>query len=191
MTEQACGALITAAGFSRRFGADKRIQLLSPNGPTVIEATIAKYRNVFTQLKVVIRAEDDHLRNLLSEVELVLATDAHLGHGHSLKAGFANNHWSYTFVALADMPYIETATLVELKRRAEAQPNVIHRPRYTGEAEHTLGHPIGFPAHVYDEMRLLSGDTGAREVVRKHEVVELATTDYGVVQDIDHPSDLD
>ena len=188
--------VITGAGFSRRFGADKRVQKLPGTQTTVAQATVARYAEVFDRIRVVIRDEDKQLRTLLthSKVELVTTADAHLGHAHSLQAGFQNNRWDYTFIALLDMPFVQPTTLHALSQAAFASPEQIHRPKLTDDAdvEQPWGHPIGFPAALYAEILRLEGDQGARPVLNQHAELIRAypTADHGVVDDVDTPADL-
>lgn len=187
-----CGAIILGAGFGRRFGSDKRIARLGEQ--TVAEHTVARYAEVFDIVRVVIRAEDHHLAELLKQfdVEIVRTDDAHLGMGHSLAAGIDGVSWDWAFIALLDMPFISHASLCELRQRATAldHPAII-RPRYD-KAPQSTAHPIGFHATFFAELGRCQGDTGARAVLKSHadEVIEVFTSDPGTVRDIDAPEDL-
>ena len=187
-----CGAVILGAGFGRRFGSDKRIAQLGEH--TVAEHTVARYAEVFDIVRVVMRAEDHHVAELLQrfDVEIVRTHDAHLGMGHSLAAGIDGVSWDWAFIALLDMPFISHASLRELRQRAAAldHPAII-RPRYD-QAPQTTAHPIGFHAAFFNELGRCQGDTGARAVLQNHtsEVIEVFTSDPGTVRDIDAPEDL-
>ena len=189
------GVIILGAGFSRRFGSDKRLHPL--NGQTVAECTVTKYLEVFTNLRVVLRPEDDELSAKLSRfpVELIEASDAHLGMGHSLAVGFSDLDWIWAFVALLDMPFIATTTLERLKEQAAKQtaPAII-RPRMQANdsSPGATGHPIGWHSSYYGELCSASGDVGAKPILLRHEtdVVDIIVTDEGIVRDIDRPEDL-
>ena len=187
-----CGAVILGAGFGRRFGSDKRIAQLGEH--TVAEHTVARYAEVFDIVRVVIRADDDLLAELLEQfdIEIVRTRHAHLGMGHSLAAGIDGLSWDWAFVALLDMPFISLASLSELRQRAAAldHPAII-RPRYD-KAPQSTAHPIGFHATFFAELGRCQGDTGARAVLQSHadQVIEVFTSDPGTVRDIDAPEDL-
>lgn len=183
------------AGFSRRFGTDKRLAILSDR--TVAETTVQAYANVFDDLRVVLRREDEALADLLSPfAELIISEDAHLGMGHSLAAGFIDLEWEWAFVGLLDMPFIMPTTLTQLQQFARTTDQRILRPRLiTGSpTENTPphGHPLGFHHSLFAELRKITGDEGARSVLQAHAnwIEDVALTDTGIVRDIDHPKDV-
>jgi molybdenum cofactor cytidylyltransferase len=186
------GAVLLAAGFSRRFGSDKRRHRLA-DGISLLAASARLYGAAFDRLVVVLRPEDE---DAASEVEHTLATarivrcaDAHLGMGHSLAEGARHAQgWDYLFVALADMPWVNSATLQRLRAVLEAAPpDRIVQPAYRGEP----GHPVGFGAGHLIELTRLQGDAGARSLLRDaagwRQVVEV--DDPGVLADLDTPAD--
>ncbi len=193
MSAPRVGALILAAGFSRRFGeADKRLAEL--DGRVLADVTVDLYSSLFDACRVVVRPEDDVLAERLArfQVETVVAAEARQGMGHTLAAGVTGISWQWTFVALLDMPFIKAATLSKLidTARAEETATVI-RPRFR-ERPQAPAHPIGFHATLLGELARLSGDQGARDVVQAHKadtrVVEF--DDPGLIRDIDTPADL-
>ena len=190
------GALLLAAGASRRFGSDKRTHRMQ-SGESVLHATTAKYLNCFEHVVVVLKPGDAHLETALADrfenrsPRVVVAASAALGMGHSLAAGIAAiGDWDYVFVALGDMPFVAQATLIELKQAMHAaDPGGIVQPTLHG----IPGHPVGFDRGQFAELRTLTGDAGARSVVKAHadQVVTVEVSDNGVLRDIDQPVDLD
>lgn len=193
------GALILAAGFSRRFGSDKRMHSISTDAGDAVPmvcATVGLYLQAFSQTRVVLRAEDQaletRLRTLYPDIQTVAAVDSELGMGHSLAAGIASaRDWDYAFIGLADMPFVRPETLAALndqmarRRRTEPERPTIIQPVRDG----TSGHPVGFSHHYFAELMALRGDQGAKEVVKnaRHQVVEVAVEDDGVLKDLDRP----
>lgn len=190
------GALIVAAGFSRRFGSDKRRHTIATGDPLLL-ATVKVYNSVFPTVAVVLRSDDGALaQELVSGLghrpPVIVATgQAHLGMGHSLADGVrAVSSWDYLFVALGDMPFVQEQTLRELRqhmsdgrRRGDA---LIVRPQCGG----ANGHPVGFSCEYFGELMSLTGDQGARTVLAAHaeEVEDIETNDRGVLTDLDQPS---
>lgn len=185
------GALLLAAGFSRRFGSDKRQHLL-PDGTPLLLATLQKYE-MFDNLVVVIRDPNDAVAGWLANrsppVRVIVAEDAHLGMGHSLAAGVAAvTDWSYALIGLADMPFVLPQTLLQLKAEMDAMTSpAIIVPTYANKR----GHPVGFDATFFAELKTLQGDAGAREVLQRSasEVIEVAVEDPGIIKDVDLPDD--
>ena len=193
------GALILAAGFSRRFGSDKRQHPISISAAQQLPmacATARLYAQVFSNTVVVLRAEDPKLNNLLHaqvpQVRTVAAADSHLGMGHSLAAGIAAvADWQYAFVGLADMPFVHIDSLCALKDcmhthlEADAQSPVIVQPTCNG----TPGHPVGFSRDYFEQMSRLTGDSGARDLMANagDRLHRLALEDPGTLEDLDRP----
>jgi molybdenum cofactor cytidylyltransferase len=184
------GAVLLAAGFSRRFGSDKRRHRLE-DGTALLAASARLYGAAFDRLIVVLRADDDDAAQQVlascANARIVHCADAHLGMGHSLACGarYAQD-WAYLFVALADMPWVRPATLRQLRSlRESAAPDMIVQPVHHGEP----GHPVGFGAAHLAELTRLTGDAGARSLLRgantKRQVME--TQDPGVLADLDTP----
>jgi molybdenum cofactor cytidylyltransferase len=191
----AAGALLIAAGFSRRFGSDKRLHRL-PDGRPLLVATLGAYLAAFRNVAVVLRETDSEIvaclhAHLPTHAPILITTaNAAAGMAASLADGVrATRDWDYVFVGLGDMPYVRTETLVRLdaamrRQRLDGRRCIV-QPRYEG----TPGHPVGFSREFFAELLDLDGDEGARSVVRAHrDVVEFVDVDDpGVVTDLDQP----
>lgn len=180
------GVIILAAGFSRRFGSDKRRYRL-PDGKTLLQATYARYLRVFANIAVVIREEDQAIIAELGSPQAIVAHEASLGMGHSLASGvLAKSDWDYLFVALGDMPYVSSDTLTVLKQTLiSSATGTIVQPVYKGQP----GHPVGFTPIHYEALKKLEGDNGAKSVVAnaRGNLVKVALDDEGVLRDLDEP----
>jgi molybdenum cofactor cytidylyltransferase len=189
------GVILLAAGSGSRFGSDKRLHVM-PNGDPVLLTTVRRYASIFDQIIVITRPGESHVERMLTEAlgrrapPIVYAADAHLGMGHSLAAGIASvEHWPYAFVALGDMPFVQTTTLATLRATIQANgQEAIVVPTFDGQP----GHPVGFDRCYFPEIADLSGDAGARKVVTANStaVSYCAVDDPGVLRDIDRPEDL-
>lgn len=194
------GAVILGAGFGRRFGSDKRLHPFKRNldkTVTVAEATLAKYTQVFDEVRVVIRPEDVELTEKLSAfpATLVIAEEAHLGMGHSLAAGFSQLSWTWAFVALLDMPFVKIATLTELKNAAgkSSQAGILRPVLAPGYPESgASGHPVGWHHSFFPAIETTQGDAGARGLLREQSrlITDIEVDDPGIVRDIDTPADI-
>lgn len=139
--------LVLAAGQGRRFGSDKRLARLA-DGTTLLAASVARAREAFAEVRVVVRAGDTPASlGLPAQQRLVHSLDASLGMGHSLAAGVAaarNSTARAIAVLLGDMPWIAADTLERLA--AMATPEAIVFPLYDGQR----GHPVLFGRAFWD-----------------------------------------
>jgi len=189
------GALLLAAGFSRRFGGVK-LRALLPDGSTVLQQTLARLHAATPNITLVTR--NDLLADVqqavaslsaqaLQDVQVLVCHDAHLGMGHTLAHGMRHlPAWQGVLICLADMPAIRTETYAEML--AVLGPDDILIPVHSGHN----GQPVGFGSRFFDALRRSSGDIGGREVVKAHRerVRHMPTADRGILQDIDTPQDL-
>lgn len=191
------GAIILAAGSSRRFGAgDKRTAKL-PSGKTVIQQSVENVLATFDNILVVLRYGDnvfeDELHHAITDpkIQTFKAPESALGMGHSLANAIHEvPDWDFAFIFLADMPHIETATVEQLK--VVQQDNADKAPIIVPVVEGRYGHPVGFDKAYFAEIAKLTGDHGAKPVIHAHEdkLIEVAVDDPGVLQDVDTPEDL-
>lgn len=187
-TREIVGILL-AAGSSRRFGGDKLTHRLADGRPLAVAAADS-LRPACDRLVAVLRPGDERLAELLGAAgcETLCCLDAERGMGCSLacavRATPAAAGW---LVALADMPYIATAShqlVVAALRRGAS----IAATEYRGRR----GHPVGFSAHWFAALAKLCGDHGARAIVQANEasITRCAVDDDGVLRDVDTRGDL-
>ena len=185
------GAILLAAGFSRRFGSIK-LNALLPDGSTLLQRTSgllqANFDNVIVVTRPALLDAGAFAGTRFSDEQIVLCHNADQGMGHSLACAVAAlpGHWDACLVCLADMPFITTSTLQQI--HANARKNRIVIPTY----HHQRGHPVCFGRDFFAELQQSRGDTGGRDVIKAHpdkiKVIEL--DDAGILQDIDTPEDL-
>jgi molybdenum cofactor cytidylyltransferase len=173
------GAILLAAGSGSRFGGGKMLAPLTDGTPI----GVASWRNLVSAIAdtvAVVRSGDEALRSALHAegANVIECADAQDGMSRSLIAGLQatpnNSGW---VIVLGDMPFI--------KPRGE----LIAIPTYKDKR----GHPVGLSAGLYEELMAITGDEGAREVVRRHakECCLIACDDDpGILRDIDTPDDL-
>jgi molybdenum cofactor cytidylyltransferase len=181
--------ILLAAGFSRRFGANKLLACMPDGRPVAAHAARALIQALPGSVAVVrpgVEALEQALRD--EGLAVTVCPDAIEGMGASLAhavrtldgrpaAGFV--------VALADMPFIRPETIAEVAARLPAATRPL-APGLGGER----GHPVGLPAGLRDELSRLTGDQGAREIIRRDGIDLFDCDDPGVLRDIDQPRDL-
>ena len=181
--------VLLAAGSASRFGGGKLLAPLEDGMPLGLRALVNLVPGVDRAI-VVVRFGDEALARALSNrgADVTICPYAANGMGQSLAWAIRATPLAKAWVvALADMPWIETATI---RRVAEA----VERGADLVAASHrgARGHPVGFSRRYYAELAALSGDEGARAIVRAHEHdIELVETeDAGISRDVDTPADL-
>ena len=200
MSEPAIGALVLAAGRSRRFGSDKRHARLD-DGTPLLTATLLRCASVLDDVRVVLRPDDDALARELAEripgLHILHAPRSDEGMGGSLADGIARcEDLDWVLVVLGDMPFVQPETLEQLLdaiRAAGPEIDIIRPVRTCAEGDEPTGpgHPVAFHATRFDELAACSGDTGARAVVERGQgMLCVEVTDPGVLRDLDHPGAL-
>ncbi len=181
------GAIVLAAGFSRRFGSRKLLAELQ-NGDSVFEQSLKRLAKAVPSIVVVTRLEmAPHLDEFMPQVKLALFDQADKGMGASL--AFACSHigdWSGCLVCMADMPFIRTATYTSLADQLTNDSIVL--PTYQSK----IGNPVAFGSQFFPELSNLDGDSGGKSIVKAHpeSLKVLALDDPGILQDIDTREDL-
>lgn len=188
MMHEPTGVLL-AAGSATRFGADKLQQPLS-DGTTVCVAAARCLLQALPHCIAVVKPDDHALAKILTDLGMkVLVNPRHAqGMGTSLAAAIhATADADGWLIALADMPWIQTATMTALAQRLQLGASMV-APIYKAQR----GHPVGFASRWRQPLQALTGDRGARDLITQHadELELIMTEDAGVLQDIDYPLDL-
>ncbi|WP_256573132.1 NTP transferase domain-containing protein [Pseudomonas sp. CC6-YY-74] len=182
--------LMLAAGVSRRFGSDKR-QATLDSGKRLLEASLEVPCAVLAEVLVVLRKGDDPTAlGLPATVQCVFGEQSGLGMGHSLASGVQRlievSRAEAVAIFLGDMPWLDEASLQQLLVQASAERIVL--PVSRGQQ----GHPVIFGRQFWPELSRLTGDSGARGVVKAHPNARLCVEldAYGLVADVDTPQAL-
>jgi len=180
--------VIPAAGQGRRFGGAVH-KLLQPFGEgTVLSATLRAA--LVSGLEVVVvttAALATEAARLLPRRSVISTSDADaaLGMGRTIATGVAARSDAAGWLVLpADMPLVRPSTLRAVAQ-ALAQMPVAHA-QYRGRR----GHPVGFGAELFSELRMLSGDEGARRLLARYPAQAVEVDDPGVLLDVDTAEDL-
>ncbi|MCP5445790.1 MAG: nucleotidyltransferase family protein [Chromatiaceae bacterium] len=183
--------VLLAAGSGERFGSHKLLHPL-PDGRLLGIAAAENLIAVIPDSIAVVRPGDESvLKNALLELgyQLIVNADAESGMGGSLALGIRATRYRERgwVVALADMPWIDHASIRKVANRVE-QGASLAAPEYRGQR----GHPVGFSAIWGEQLAALSGDAGARCVLdsNRRELELLTVADPGVLQDVDRPEQL-
>ena len=181
-------ALILAAGASRRFGQTDKLAAEYQGKPLLFWVMDSLKAFDFHEIIVVIRP-DQILPDMGVSIpyQCVIIDKADHGMGQSIATGIgALKPCDGAFIVLGDMPLVPPSIYGQLAQHMERGD--IIRPRF----QHRPGHPVLFAAKTFDDLRRLSGDDGAKDVINhggfKPYFVE--SPDRGLYFDIDRPEDI-
>ncbi len=186
--------LIPAAGASRRMrGKDKLLEHV--DGQPLLRRQVDRARAAGAHV-VVTLPRADHPRRAVLEglaVQLVEVPDAEAGMSASLRRGigFLPPGIKAAIILPADMPEIDTDDILRMINafRAGPQPTL----QQGAGADGTPGHPVLFPADCFPALLQLTGDEGARTVLRanRHRLRAVPLPGQRALTDLDTPEAWD
>jgi molybdenum cofactor cytidylyltransferase len=204
-----CGILL-AAGKGRRFdvsGVRNKLLQPLPSGMPVAAASAQNLCSALPRSLAVLSARtpamsamsamSDELADKLAAVlakagcELSVcapvALDVQDGMARSLVHGLrqAPDDCAGWIIALADMPYVQPASMLALVQALRDGAGIavpVHQGR--------RGNPVGFSRQYLPQLLELTGDQGARALLKTYPVTEVLVDDPGIFKDIDLPQDL-
>lgn len=182
------GIIITAAGFAKRFreaGGNGNKLDARLNNCSVFAQTLNNACATQLAVHVVTRPENTHIQDLCRAQQVPVTLIDSAGLGESIAAGVrANPDWHGWLIHLADMPFVPPDVFLQVADALKTHPLV--RPRVGS----LPGHPVGFDNTGFDKLCSLTGDNGARELLKGEAVHFIEIDDGDSQRDIDLPSQL-
>jgi molybdenum cofactor cytidylyltransferase len=184
------GAVVLAAGASRRLGQPK--QLLPVAGESLVRRTARLALEVgCAPVVVVLGFEAERVGAALAGLHVATVVNAKWssGMGSSLACGVAaarraRPEMDALLVLVCDQPRLSSGYLRRLLAVHASGLAVVTASAYSGRA----GVPAVFSAGLFEELERIEGDRGARELIARHGA---QTVDWsGGAWDIDWPEDL-
>ena len=183
--------LLLAAGQSQRFNGNKLLHKLSDDRSVVYHAA-QNMCQVLERVMVVIRPGDQLLIESLQSlsVTIIECPDYLEGMSASIRCGIQASDASTSgwVIGLGDMPFVTAHTCLSLAKALE-EGHGIAAPYY----QQRRGNPVAFNSNYRDSLMLLTGDKGARDLLRSQEssIHKIDVDDSGVLIDIDTAEDMD
>jgi molybdenum cofactor cytidylyltransferase len=183
------GAILLAAGASRRMGAPK--QLIRFDGHSLLRrAAETAIGSGASPVIVVLGARAEDMLPELADlpIEAVINPDWALGMSASLRCGIQAllalaPETEAVLVTLCDQPFVTGAHLGALIERFRA-------PITASLYNSTLGVPAVFARALFPELEALEGDSGARRLIQLHSAETTAFDLPEAAIDLDSPIDL-
>jgi molybdenum cofactor cytidylyltransferase len=183
--------ILLAAGKGSRFdptGVQNKLMQPLANGDLVVVAAAKNLLSALPMVLAVVRPDAEvvaaQLRALGCKVTECPRAEEGMGASlvHALSQTADAAGW---VIALADMPYVQPnsikALIDTIMRGAD-----IAAPTFSG----SRGNPIAFSRKHLPDLLRLSGDEGARTLLKIFPVTAVAVEDAGIALDIDTPRDL-
>ncbi|WP_394778062.1 NTP transferase domain-containing protein [Undibacterium sp.] len=183
--------ILLAAGKGSRFdasGVQNKLMQVLPSGEAVAVASAKNLLSVLPEVLAVTRPGTPELALALQAAGCSVQTCVDAGQGmaaslvYALRQGRDCAGW---IVALGDMPYVQRSTLQAMLQALRAGAGIVV-PVHEGRR----GNPVGFSHAHLPQLLALSGDQGARSLLKNYPVTEVLVDDAGIHRDIDLPSDL-
>jgi molybdenum cofactor cytidylyltransferase len=185
------GAIVLAAGQSRRMGGENKLTR-EVQGQALVRRTVEQVlRSRARPVIVVTGHEASTIKDLLAGLEITTVHNPAYTEGlsTSLRAGLdaLPPDIDATLVCLADMPSVAAEHINSLIERFDpANGRAIGVPTHAGKR----GNPSLWSKSLFDDMRAVSGDVGARHLIGANEslVYEVEFDDTAVLTDLDTPA---
>lgn len=187
------GVIILAAGDSSRLGQAK--QLVEFKGKTLLQHTIDSVTEFsFASKLLILGANETEILKVTdsSDIEVLTNIDWEYGMSSSLKKGIEHLETfypdiNYAMVLLSDQPFV-SKSLIEKLLIEQAKTNAKITASKYGDI---LGVPVIFEKSLFQEIKALKGDQGARKLIAKTpSEVAFVAFEQGIV-DVDTPQDLE
>jgi molybdenum cofactor cytidylyltransferase len=181
------GGLVLAAGAATRFGAQK--QLAELDGIPLLEHALRAMRSAPVDRVVVVLGS--------AADEIVAAVDLHgadplvcerweEGQSASLACGLAElAGCEAVVVTLGDQPRVSPDAIARMIAGRDGASAI--RATYRGSP----GHPVLLERDLFEALRDVTGDKGARNLLLSVPVRDIPCDDLGGGQDVDTPAELD
>ncbi|OPX90136.1 molybdenum cofactor cytidylyltransferase [Pelotomaculum sp. PtaB.Bin117] len=177
--------VVLAAGASSRLGVPK--QLLAYRGRPIIAHVVENLlMSQLDEVIVVLGSRAEQVMEVLAgySIRIINNHEFAAGQSTSLKAGIMSlsSATRAALFALGDQPLVSVQTINLLIHYYWLTGGIV-APYFKGKR----GNPVLFDRDFFGEMSFLSGDVGAREVIRRHSksLVRVDVEDSGVVFDVD------
>ncbi|MDF1694258.1 MAG: nucleotidyltransferase family protein [Saprospiraceae bacterium] len=182
--------IILAAGGSRRLGHPK--QMVGWESSTLLNHTI-KQANQVSNSDVFVTLGDcfDEIHSSIKEkVHIIFHPEWYHGMGSTISFSVSKiqlKKYKGVILSVCDQPYISTDNFVNLINKFESSSAKI----VVSEYRNGQGPPTLFSQEIVKDLMKISGDNGAKSIIKKYKNDVVSTCFYGGEIDIDTVEDLE
>jgi molybdenum cofactor cytidylyltransferase len=186
-------AIVLAAGQSRRMGEHNKLILPLDNQSMLERVVVSVLDSDIDDVVVVTGFESDKIQSAIQSygVSMVFNQDYASGMASSLRCGLEalNETVDGAIIILADMPFINAELINQLISQYHDECELCHivAPRYKGKR----GNPVLWDKRYFNEMKNLSGDQGAKSLLKKYadDIAMVEVASDSIFIDVDTPKD--
>ncbi|MBU3035242.1 nucleotidyltransferase family protein [Tritonibacter mobilis] len=183
--------LLLAAGASTRMrGGDKLMESVA--GQPLIAHLAQQARATGFSLFVTLPDLDHPRAGAIHGAKLIPVPDTDQGMSASIRAGVANlpDQTAGVMILPADMPEITTADFRTLSDQFDGPNGTILRASSVDDhGQPHPGHPVLFPRRCFHALKTLTGDSGAKALLRVESVKHIPLPGRHALTDLDTPED--
>ncbi len=182
-------AIILAAGGSSRMGKPK--QLLEIGGKTLVSIVIKNILASIIDEIIIVTQPDLPLieDNEYPEIKRIVNKDWQTGQSSSMKAGLnaVDEKTDAVMFFMADQPMVDEGIINRLITAFQETEKPIISPLYNGKK----GAPVIFKRRLFDELNLIQGDRGGRDLLEVYPVEYMNIDMSLAAMDVDTPEEYD
>ena len=194
MNEYKLGFLFLGAGSSSRMLGDDKL-LKKIDGVPQIQRILNEASSLSFPVFVTTPANNNQRKDVILKTNAVVieVENSHLGMGHSLSVGINNISQEFNLGSIAicpsDLPELTAAALKEVIDFFLECPEKICCP--IDDNNTTTGHPVIFPSKYFHSLMKITGDFGAKEVLKKEKqsINYFSTNTRSYFLDLDTPEE--
>jgi molybdenum cofactor cytidylyltransferase len=196
MNKGPVAGIILAAGMSKRFRKVK--QLCKIGNSTILSVVIkAAIKSDLDKIVLVLGHESEKIKaslvNILNDPKLAAVVNSNYSRGMSTSLGCGlmevRKEFSSVMILMGDQPFVSYKVINHILTAFKSTNKDICVPVHKGKR----GLPVCFTDTFYNDMLKISGDMGAREIIRENpsEILTVEIEDPACFMDIDEEADLD
>ena len=177
-------AILLAAGKSTRMINENKLSKNYDGIPLIKHSVKNILSSNINELIIVLGYQNETIKSLIDydrKIKFIYNKEFENGMASSIKAGIKNlsEKTQAFFICLGDMPFVSKDVYNKLIKSKKNEK--IIAPIF----ESRRGHPVLFDISMKNEIMLISGDVGAKEILKKNKdkIFNLEINDQGIIQD--------